>query len=96
MTLKETIKKLPFALFVYNALLNIKALLRRWINLIEFLQEYRRFSSLPANKRFKIGWNFRTTITFEKTATTEFDKHYTYYTSMGCALYCKNKTGETY
>ncbi len=89
--LKNSIKKIPGALFFYNALIRLRAWFRSWLNVIKYLGQYRRFVALDKNKRFKTSWSLRTAITFEGTANTEFDRHYVYHTAWAARCLAQTK-----
>jgi hypothetical protein len=90
MALKKFIKKMPFAeygLRMYHA--GQRAKISR-AEEAEFRKEFDSFAAASDPKRFAVQWEDRYPILNEKTAETNFDRHYIYHTAW--AARCLDRT----
>ncbi len=91
MTLKDKIKKLPIAIPVYEFLLSLKKIPDYFTDKISFITKFRQFSSMDTDKRFQMRWKDHSSIMFEKTEKTEFDRHYIYHTAWAARCLAQTK-----
>lgn len=91
MNLKTSIKKIPGIIFVYELIFKFISFFKKFYKSIVFINQYRKFNSLTVKKRFNLSWSFKSAITFEGTAMTEFDRHYVYHTSWAARCIAETK-----
>ena len=85
--MRKTIRKIISRIFrpVFIAIRKIFGQIRFW-------QEYRRFKILQDNdSRFQLSWKERYPILNEKTATTQFDSHYTYHPAWAARILAQTR-----
>lgn len=56
------------------------------VNQIEFLAAFRHFQRLSSRERFVLKWKDRHPCLKDKTATTDFDRHYIYHTAWAARI----------
>jgi len=91
MSIKQKIKKIPGAIYIYECGLSIKSFFYSFITVFSFFSQYFKFKKLIVTERFKIKWSYKSAITFEKTVMTEFDRHYIYHTAWAARCLAETK-----
>lgn len=91
MSIKHKIKKIPGAIYLYECALSIRSFFYSFITVFSFFSQYFKFKKLIAVERFKVNWSYKSAITFEKTETTQFDRHYIYHTSWAARCLAETK-----
>lgn len=91
MSFKNTIKKMPGAISLYDFALKIRSFFGSFYTVFVFFKHYSKFKSLKGGERFKLNWSYQSAITFEKTVMTEFDRHYIYHTAWAARRLAETK-----
>ena len=78
-TLKNFIKRFPFAVWAYRTLKSVSAYNK-------CKHDFNRFSELIKEPRFKLSWQDLYPCPDENTSNTNFDRHYVYHTAWAARI----------